>query len=191
MGSPLAAQRVALQKGESMNSGVTTSTAIALCVFLLLAAAMALVVRKLFAAHREPEALPADELLPMSLPPAPRCICGEIATEPMPHLERGRGSVLRDLFAMPPRYRRVVRREAPAVLCPSHGHVADAELAAFVAIEVRAAFQRAYAQVAARVATYEQEELVKRIEASMSDSQRKAGRRVASLRPLPRSGTED
>lgn len=124
---------------------------------------------------------------------APRCVCGAVAVEPTPTLQRGRGTVLRDLFGLPPRYRRVVPRGAALVWCSSHAHVADALLAEFCAAEIRAAFSKAYAAVAARAAVFEQEDLPRRVLESLTDEQRRAAKRAGaptSLRAVTRTGTD-
>lgn len=116
----------------------------------------------------------------------PRCIaCGDVATHSMPRLARGRGSAIEDYFGMPPRYRRVVPNGAAHTLCRSHAGVADGELASFIAMEVRAPFLKAAAQVAARVAAFESEELLARIGSSLTEAQRRAAKRV------PTSGSRE
>ncbi len=107
---------------------------------------------------------------------APKCKCGAPATEPTPTLARGRGSFLRDLVGAPPRYRRVVPnkddKKVPLVWCSSHAHVADAAVTEFCEQEVRAILAKAYAQVAARAAAFELEDLPRKVEESLTDEQR-------------------
>ena len=52
--------------------------------------------------------IPQEEQERLAFEVAPKCICGEVATHPLPRLRRSRGSWLRKLFAAPPSYRREV-----------------------------------------------------------------------------------
>lgn len=137
------------------------------------------------------ESPPPSQALPTILPPpllasgeelqleGPKCgACGDPATEPMPSIERGRGAHdwLRELFAMPPRYRRVVKTDTPA-LCRSHAHVADAMVDEFLHNRVRGAFTSAYTKVAVEAAGFEKEFLTKQLQDSLTDDQKKAAKR--------------
>jgi hypothetical protein len=123
-----------------------------------------------------------------------KCPCGEIATESMPQLKRSRGAgdFLREWFAMPPRYRRVVTRDAPIVVCRSHAHVADAMLDHFIHSQVRSAFSRAHAEVAVAAASFEQERLLGQIGESLTEEQKRASKKLGPqtvLKVLPKTGT--
>jgi hypothetical protein len=112
----------------------------------------------------------------------PRCLaCGDPATECMPSIERSRGARdwLRELFAMPPRYRRVVRGELPS-LCRSHAHVADAMVDEFLHNRVRGAFTAAYTKVAVEAAGFEKEFLQKQLTESLTEDQKRAAKRAGA-----------
>lgn len=112
----------------------------------------------------------------------PRCIaCGDPASECMPNIERSRGARdwLRELFAMPPRYRRVVRGELPT-LCRSHAHVADAMVDEFLHNRVRGAFTSAYTKVAVEAAGFEKEFLQKQLTESLTEDQKRAAKRAGA-----------
>lgn len=124
---------------------------------------------------------------------SPKCICGELATQPMPILSRSRGAsnYLREWFALPPRYRRVVDHLAQPMLCASHAHVADAVLDHFVHHRVRAVLSEAHAKVAVEAAGFETEGLLQRIADGLTDRQKRTTRGpVSPVRVLPRNGTE-
>lgn len=151
-----------------------------LIALLFVGVALAIIIRKLLQDTRaeERERLKHSQEIAI-VRSLLRCPCGAPATEGTPVLERGRGSVLRDLLSMPPRYRRVTPVGAPLVWCRAHAHVADAVLAEFVAQEVRSRLAQAYADIAARVAMFETEGLSRRVVAQLSDEQRKSGKRAA------------
>ena len=112
----------------------------------------------------------------------PRCLaCGDVASEPMPAIERSRGARdwFRELFAMPPRYRRVVRRDI-ACLCRSHAHVADAMVDEFLHNRVRGAFTAAYTRVAVEAAGFEKEFLQKQLTDSLTEDQKRAAKRAGA-----------
>ena len=135
----------------------------------------------------------AEEARRQALDAAPKCVCGELATECMPQLRRSRGALdlLREWFAMPPRYRRVVETGGALCLCSSHAHVADALLDHFIHARIRAAFTKAYSEVAIDVAGFEQERLMVQLSESLTDNQKRATRKsVSTLRVLPKTGTE-
>lgn len=168
-------------------------TVFALAILLVFAAALVILVRAgLRASRQRTEDRPSRAVMAWT-DEAPRCVseCGQSATEPAPRLARERGSVLRDLFGMPPRYRRVVDRQGPQVYCKSHAHLADGRMAEFVA-EQRTALAKAYAQVAHRAAVFEQEELPRMMRESLTDQQRKDARRggAVSVLPLRKNGTD-
>jgi len=99
----------------------------------------------------------------------------------MPSIERSRGARdwLRELFAMPPRYRRVVRGEVPT-LCRSHAHVADAMVDEFLHNRVRGAFTAAYTRVAVEAAGFEKEFLHKQLTESLTEDQKRAAKRAGA-----------
>lgn len=110
-----------------------------------------------------------------------RCLaCGDPASEPLPSIERGRGAHdwLRELFAMPPRYKRVVRGDYPS-LCRSHAHVADAMVDEFLHNRVRGAFTAAYTKVAVEAAGFEKEFLTKQLSESLTEAQQREQRKRA------------
>jgi len=160
----------------------------ALLTLLPVLLVLGLLVRGLF----RPRAIPA-EAPPGTFDrsaPAPRCQsdCPELATEPSPRLERGRGSFVRDFFSMPPAYRRVV--DGPPVYCKVHAHLADGKTAEWLA-EQRASLSRAYALMAHRAATFEQEELPRMMRESLTEQQKKEARRGGSVVSIRRNGTDD
>jgi hypothetical protein len=75
---------------------------------------------------------------------------------------------------MPPRYRRVVPWFAPRAYCKPHSHLADAEMAQFIA-EERQRFTAAFAGAAVRAAAFETEELPARVLAGMTNKQKRTG----------------
>lgn len=124
---------------------------------------------------------------------SPKCICGEQATQPMPILNRSRGAsnYVREWFAMPPRYRRVVNPMGLPMLCASHAHVADAVLDHFIHNRVRAVLSEASARVAVEAAGFEQEGLLQKIADGLTDRQKRTTRgSMSPVRVLPRTGTE-
>lgn len=176
-------------------SEVSVDRALAVALGVILMAMMVLVIRRAlrtFPVAESPARQDAAPDAPAGGVEPVRCPCGEAATEPAPTLERGRGSVLRDLLAMPPRYRRVVRQGAPAVYCRAHAHVADARLAEFVATRVRAVWARAYADVAIEAAAFETETLPRLVSESLTEEQRRRARRGPGVvRALPKTGTDE
>ena len=126
----------------------------------------------------------------------PRCItgCGEVALYPAPILERSRGFFdwLRSYFAAPPRYKRKLDMMLPPILCTDHVHVADAELDKFI-FRVRSEYAHLNAKIAADAAGFSQEFLLKSVNDSLTETQKKATRKApATIRVLPqRTGTDD
>lgn len=166
----------------------TTDVAVALGMLIVFGGAVLLLLRHLWRqAPLAPRKVPPNALF-QGEDEGPRCqtLCAELATEPAPRLERGRGSVLRDLFALPPTYRRVIDRSGPPVYCKSHAHLADSKAAEFLAAE-RAVLARAYAQVAHRAATFEQEELPRMMRESLTEQQKKDARRPSPVTPIRRA----
>jgi hypothetical protein len=109
-----------------------------------------------------------------------RCfVCADPATEAMPSIARGRGAKdwLRELFAMPPRYKRVVKNFVPS-LCSSHAHVADAMVDEFLHNRVRGAFTAAYTKVAIEAAGFEKEFLQKQLGESLTEDQKRAQKKA-------------
>jgi hypothetical protein len=155
----------------------------ALLTLLPVLLVLGLLVRNFF--KRPPVGTALDPV--RALPPgSPRCQteCAELATEPAPRLERGRGSFLRDFLSMPPTYRRVV--DGPPAYCPRHAHLADSKVTEFLATE-RARLSSAYAGFAHRAATFEQEELPRMMRESLTEQQKKDARRPAPVVPIRRA----
>lgn len=172
-------------------SPVTLDTIYALGFAVFALAALLIVVRAILRAGSRPQT--AAPLEREHAAEEPRCLaCSEPATDPSPAVARGRGSQLRDLLTLPPRYRRVVPSEdAPLVYCRSHAHLADSKTTEFLA-EQHAALTRAYSQVAHRAAMFEQEELPRLMRESITENQKKEARRGASsVVPLRRASTDD
>lgn len=105
----------------------------------------------------------------------PRCFCGEDATEPMPLLKRGRGTFdfLRRLYAAPPRYVRSIDSRRQPELCRIHAHVADAKMDEFIFMRVRGIFAEANSKVATEAASFERESLLKYLNDSLTDREKK------------------
>jgi hypothetical protein len=124
---------------------------------------------------------------------APKCCCGEVATDPAPVLNRGRGAWdwLRNLYGAPPRYTRKVDHDRPPVLCSAHAHVADAMLDAFI-FGIRNEYSALNATIAARAAGFEQEHLLRQITESLTDKQKRSQRVPMGATPLRsvRTGTD-
>lgn len=124
----------------------------------------------------------------------PKCVCGELARFPAPILQRDRGAWdwLRNYFAAPPRYKRVVDMQAAPVFCAAHAHVADAMLDQFV-FRIRGELSSLNAKIAADSAGFEQEALLKQVADSLTDNQKRATRKApATIRVLPqKTGTDD
>ena len=137
--------------------------------------------------------LPPEERERMAFESAPKCLCGEVATHPVPRLRRSRGSWLRKLFAAPPSYRREVDPMARPALCEPHAHAADSFMDRFV-FGVRQEYANLNAKVATDAASFEQEALLRLLRESLTDAQKRAQRLpvVAAVRALsPRTGTDD
>ncbi len=98
-------------------------------------------------------------------------VCGLPATQVMPKIERGRGawSWFRELFALPPQYKRTVPAFRPPTLCDSHAHVADAHVEEFIHVRVRGKLTEAYREIAKEAAVFEQETLAKLLTESLTD----------------------
>jgi hypothetical protein len=124
----------------------------------------------------------------------PKCVCGEIARVPAPMLKRDRGAWdwLRNYFAAPPRYKRVVDMMQPSVFCTAHAHVADAMMDQFI-FRIRSEYSSINAKIAADAAGFEQEALLRQVADSLTDSQKRATRKAPPpLRMLSvRTGTDD
>lgn len=113
----------------------------------------------------------------------PRCICGEVATEPMPVLHRSRGQWdwLRRYFASPPMYNRTVDDSwGPKVLCRVHAHVADAKMDEFIYGKVRSILASANAQIATEAAAFEKETLLKSLSDSLTIKERAVVRKTTN-----------
>jgi len=126
---------------------------------------------------------------------APKCVCGEVASDPAPQLKRGRGAwdYLRSLYGAPPRYSREIDHMRPPVFCRAHVHVADAKLDEFI-FNVRSDYSKLNADIAARAACFEQEHLLRHVADSLTEKQKRASRSTSvspPLRMVQRTGTED
>jgi hypothetical protein len=110
----------------------------------------------------------------------PKCVCGEIATDPAPGLKRGRGAWdwLRNLYGAPPRYTREVDYMRPPVFCRAHVHVADALLDKFV-FGIRSRYSGLNAEIAGEAAGFEQEHLAKQVADSLTEKQKRDQKRSA------------
>ena len=106
---------------------------------------------------------------------APRCVCGEVATEPGPLFARSRSDILRSYFGAPPRYKRRVDPVGTPLYCPSHAHLADVLVDQFV-YTIRSEQSQNNAAIAAKVANYEQEGLSRAIADSLTEEQKRAKR---------------
>lgn len=134
---------------------------------------------------------------------APRCVCGRQATTRGPKIERGRGAYdwLRELFALPPRYKRVVPITGPLTVCDSHAHVADSLVEEFIHVRVRGMLTKAYREIATEAAAFEQEMLAKLLAESLTDEQKRELKREAARKnntnvvpmipPAPKTGSEE
>ncbi len=163
--------------------------------FVFFGSAILLVIRRVFRNAKSPpqELAPPVEEVDRD---TTKCICGALATEPLPTMERTRGigDSIRGYFSMPPRYRRILRQGVP-VVCRAHAYVADSMVEHFINAKVYAAFSEAYQRVAIEAASFDTESMEKFIEASLTDAQRKIVMRksgpVTTLRILPKTGTDD
>lgn len=114
----------------------------------------------------------------------PRCVvCGKTATEQMPYLRRGRGifslfTFIRQLFAAPPLIRRHIDTKMQPELCRVHAHVADARMDEFLHVRVRGILATANAQIAAEAAGFEREGMLKYLNDSLTDSEKKSMRKT-------------
>jgi hypothetical protein len=168
-----------------MNDG---QTVIAVCALAGMVLAIFLALRSLFKGktpQQEEQRAREDSGLRFIAEDTTRtacCACGEPATEPMPVLKRDRGTVdvLRKLYAAPPRYVRFVDKNAPLALCQVHAHVADAKMDEFIFQRVRGIFAEANAKVAIEAASFERESLLKCLNDSLTDREKKALRKPAS-----------
>jgi hypothetical protein len=140
------------------------------------------------------EVMEAEERLRAEHDAAPKCVCGELARFPAPVLQRDRGgwNWLRNFFAAPPSYRRVVDMMQPSVFCQAHAHVADAVMDQFI-FRVRSDYSALNARIAADAAGFEQESLLRLVGESLTENQKRATRRTtAPIRVLSlRNGTDD
>jgi hypothetical protein len=138
--------------------------------------------------------IPVEEQERLAFEAAPKCLCGELATHPLPKLRRSRGSLLRKLFAAPPSYRREVDGMARAVLCEPHAHAADAFLDQFI-FGIRQKYANLNAEIATSAAGFEQEALLNQLKGSLTDTQKRTQRVMGapvSIRSISaRNGTED
>ena len=153
------------------------------------------VLAKFFAKPTLGQMAVTEEASRLLLEAQPKCICGELATEPAPVLLRSRGTFdwFRSIFAAPPRYKRVVNEQHVPVFCKAHVHVADAMLDQFIFNRIRGSYADLNAKVAAEAAGFEQEALLRQISDSLTETQKKATRKSSVLRvlPLPKTGTDE
>jgi hypothetical protein len=140
------------------------------------------------------ELLQAEDRARAEYESSPKCVCGEVARFPAPVLKRDRGgwNWLRNYFAAPPSYRREVDMMQPPVFCQAHAHVADAAMDQFI-FRVRSDYSALNMKIAADAAGFEQEALLRLVGESLTDSQKRATRKMtAPIRVLPsRTGTDD
>jgi hypothetical protein len=124
----------------------------------------------------------------------PKCVCGEVATEPAPILQRTRGAydMMRKYFAAAPKYKRVIDLMRQPAFCKTHVHVADARLDQFI-FSVRSEYAALNSKVSADAAAFELESLRNLVADSLTETQKRATRKsVAPLRVLPqKTGTDD
>lgn len=159
-----------------------TETIIAIAFGLLSAVGLAAAVRSFL--RREKAVVPPPTETSF-VPPdiEERCFCGEVATEPMPYIEREReddsaaANLLmrhhdRNVYAAPPRLRRTVDKNKPNVLCRVHAHVADAKIDEFLYGEVRAVLAAANAQIAIKAAGFERESLFEALKGSLTKTEK-------------------
>lgn len=121
-----------------------------------------------------------------------RCPCGMPATHPAPKLVRERSGNTQAIYAMAPRYKRVVPRAGvldmwngvnpEAVLCESHAHMADAEMDNFIYTVIRAKQAELNGQLAVQAASFETEALLQRIRDNLTDEQKKKVRQMSVRR---------
>lgn len=140
------------------------------------------------------EVMTQEEVVRLDWELVPKCVCGEIATEPAPILERTRGAYdfMRKYFAAAPRYKRVIDLMRAPAFCKTHVHVADARLDQFI-FSVRSEYAALNSKVSADAAAFELEALRALVADSLTETQKRATRKTASpLRVLPpKTGTDD
>jgi hypothetical protein len=136
----------------------------------------------------------AEEATRLDWELVPKCVCGEMATEPAPVLQRTRGAYdfMRKYFAAAPKYKRVIDLMRPPTFCKAHVHVADAKLDQFI-FAVRSEYAALNSKVSADAAAFEQESLRIFVADSLTDKQKLETRKPRSaLRVLPqKTGTDD
>lgn len=148
------------------------------------------------AANRKPatETLTPNESVRLDWELVPKCVCGEMATEPAPILQRTRGAYdfMRKYFAAAPKYKRVIDAMKPPAFCKTHVHVADAKLDQFI-FSVRSEYAALNSKVSADAAAFELEALRQLVTESLTETQKRATRKTANtLRVLPqKTGTDD
>ena len=139
------------------------------------------------------EVMTAEESARLEWELVPKCVCGEMATEPAPLLQRTRGAYdfLRKYFAVAPRYKRVIDLMKPPAFCKTHVHVADAKLDQFI-FGVRSKYAALNSDVSAEAAAFELEALRNLVADSLTDTQKRAQKRSSTLRVLPqKTGTDE
>lgn len=125
----------------------------------------------------------------------PKCPCGDLATHTAPQLVRSRTGFLQAFFAMPPRYRRVVKKvkvRDDCVFCETHAHVADAMMDRFIYNDVRNTQAETNKNISILASTFEKEGLVEQIRDTLTEKQKRATRRPPPLIVLPKpTGTDE
>jgi len=115
------------------------------------------------------------------------CVCGEPATDPAPILRRNRGGWdwLRNYFGAPPRYTREVDGMKPHVFCRSHAHVADELMSQWI-FDTRAKYSALNVETSVGAAGFEQEHLLTKVKASLTENQKRATKANQPLRMVPK-----
>ena len=110
------------------------------------------------------------------------CMCGEVATKPMPRIARDRGGwdLLRKFFAAPPRYKRVYKigSRVQKELCDIHAHVADAKIDEFLYMRIRGILSETNARIAVEAAAFEKEGLTKSLQESLTEKEKRMARQL-------------
>jgi hypothetical protein len=162
---------------------------------LILFTVMVKLGKKLFSGPSKDDLKIQEEIARAELEARPKCVCGELATEPMPMLKRSRGALdwLRSVFAAPPRYKRMIDRMQPPAICRYHADSADAMLDEWI-FKTRARYADLNTKTAIEAASFEQEALAAQLSNSLTELQKRATRKptAQNLRVLPavRNGTD-
>lgn len=162
-----------------------TETIIAIVFGLLSFAGLVVAIRSFLRKEKAAAAsAPSPEFAPVvSDVESERCVCGEIATEPAPYIEREReddsaaSNYLmrhhdRNVYAAPPRLRRTVDKAKPPAFCRVHAHVADAKIDEFLYVKVRAVLAEANSRIAVEAASFEKEALIEAVKNSLTRTEK-------------------